>query len=51
MSKINYRRKKEGDWKYRIPIPKPDRIIEPDTVYVRDKQKRVWKNKIKEYLH
>lgn len=47
MPKINRHRK---IWKIRIPIPKPDRIIDPETVYKRDKEKEKWQKELKKYL-
>lgn len=46
MGKINHRRR----WKIRIQIPKPDRIIEPDTIYDRHKEKDKWQREIKRYV-
>ena len=48
MAKINYRRKV---WKIRIPVPKPDRVIEPDTVYDRSKEKDRWKKDVRKYVN
>lgn len=47
MAKINYRRAKT--WKIRIPIGKPTKIIEPDSLYNRDKEKEKWQREIQKY--
>jgi len=49
MSKINYRRK---DWKIKVRVPpmlKPNKVIDPDNLYDRPRDKEQWKRIIKEY--
>jgi|MudIll2142460700_1097286.scaffolds.fasta_scaffold3600360_2 hypothetical protein len=48
--KKNYRRIKDKKWKPRIPIPKPDRAIEPDTIYNRHKVKEKVNKYLKEFI-
>jgi len=50
MSKINYRRK---EWKVKIRIPvamKPGKIIDPDNLYDRTKEKKRWKNEVEKWI-
>lgn len=48
MSKINYRRK---EWKIKVRVPpmlKPNRVIDPDSLYDRQKDKERWKKLVKD---
>jgi len=49
MPKINHIRQKKNKWKQRIPINKPTRIIELDSIYNRSKIRNKLRKKLKDY--
>lgn len=49
MSKMNYRRK---DWKIKVRVPpmlKPNKVIDPDSLYDRPRDKEQWRRIVREY--